>query len=45
MIGNKLINLGDASNPTDDLNKNMLTLANSILDGSEPFQDDMSMNN
>ena len=27
------------------LTKNMLTLANSILDGSEPFQDDMSMNN
>ena len=27
------------------LTKNMLTLANSILDGSELFQDDMSMNN
>ena len=46
MKGNKLINLGDANNPTDASNKKYVdTIANSIFDGSEPFQVDISTNN
>ena len=46
MKGNKLINLGDANNPTDASNKKYVdTIANSIFYGSEPFQVDISTNN